>query len=405
MGQAKQRMIELDAQNISNVPDKNLCIKHIDDNAIKSFIRKNYRIGYCDYCGKELKVISLESLLEFMMLGISNFYEDAANFMSYDGRQGGYLGDTFDPNELIQERIGLETAPFELTEDIVNSIDDIAWSEPDMYYSNEQDELMYKWSFFKNLIKHKSRYLFQQNQYSKNGEKAFTILKEVGQITKSLKLIKKIEKGTIIYRCRQHHSSKVVREKEKLVSPPEKYAIYPNRFSPSGISMLYSAFDPTTAFLETISREDKKKNTITISKFKLKKEIYVVDFNRLPHIPSIFDLKKVKTHYLIRFLHDLVKDFTQEIKKDGKEHIEYVPTQVVTEYFRYPFNKNRQNIIEGIVYPSSKNKSESSSVIFWNNEECMENLELIEINVEKIKNQLRKVYKHAPQMSPDFAAY
>jgi len=386
MGQAKQRMIELDAQNISNVPDKNLCIKHIDDNAIKNFIRKNYRIGYCDYCGKELKVISLESLLEFMMLGISNFYEDAANFMNYDGRQGGYLGDTFDPNELIQERIGLETDPFELTEDIVNSIDDIAWSEPDMYYDNERDELIYQWSFFKNLIKHKSRYLFQQNQSSNDSEKAFTILKEVGQITKSLKLIKKIKKGTIIYRCRQHHSSKVVSEKEKLVSPPEEYAIYPNRFSPSGISMLYFAFDPTTAFLETISREDKKKNTVTISKFKLKKEIYVVDFNRLPHIPSIFDFKKVKTHYLIGFLYDLVKDFTQEIKKDGKEHIEYVPKQVVTEYFRYPFNKNRQNIIEGIVYPSSKNKSESSSVIFWNNEECMENLELIEINVEKIKN-------------------
>jgi hypothetical protein len=48
--------------------------------------------------------------------------------------------------------------------------------------------------------------------------------------------------------------------------------------------------------------------------------------------------------------------------------------------------KNRQNIIEGIVYPSSKNKSESSSVIFWNNEECLENLELVDIEVEKIKN-------------------
>jgi hypothetical protein len=390
MGQAKQRMIELNARNISNIPDKNLCIKHIDDSAIKTFIRKNYNIGYCDYCEKEVKVVSLESLLEFMMLGISNFYEDAGNFMSYNGREGGYLGDTFDPNELIQERIGLETDPFELTEDIVNSIDDIAWSEPDMYYDTERDELMYQWSFFKDLIKHKSRYLFQQNQSSKKSEKAFTILKEVGQITKSLNLIKKIEKGTIIYRCRQHHSSKVVNEKEKLVAPPEEYAIYPNRFSPSGISMLYSAFDPTTAFLETISREDKKKDSITISKFKLKKEIYVVDFNRLPNIPSIFDFKKVKTHYLIRFLYDLVRDFTQEIKKDGKEHIEYVPTQVVTEYFRYPFNKNRQNIIEGIVYPSSKNKSESSSVIFWNNEECMEHLELIEISVEKIKNYVQQ---------------
>lgn len=379
-------MIELEARNISNVPDKNLCIKHIDDNSIKAFIRKNYTSGYCDYCGKQLKVVSLDSLLESMMLGISNFYEDAVNFMSYDGRKGGYLGDTFDSNDLIQERIGLETDPFELTEDIVNSIDDIAWSQPDMYHDTERDELMYQWSFFKNLIKHKSRYLFQQNESSNKSKNAFTILKEVGKITKSLNLIKKIEKGTIIYRCRQHHSSEVVDKKERLVAPPEKNAIYPNRFSPSGISMLYSAFDPKTAFLETISRENEEKDSVTISKFKLKKEIYVVDFNKLPQIPSVFDFKKVKTHYLIRFLYDLVRDFTQEIEKDGKEHIEYVPTQVVTEYFRYPFNKNRQHSIEGIVYPSSKNKSKSSSVIFWNNEECLKYLDLIDLNVEEIKN-------------------
>jgi hypothetical protein len=378
--------MELEAWNISRVPDKNLCIKHIDEKAIKSFIRKNYTDGYCDYCEKGVKVVSLEDLLEFMMIGISNFYEDAANFMSYDGREGGYLGDTFDPSELIQERIELKTDPFELTEDIVSSIEDIAWAEPDMYHDTEQDELMYQWSFFKNLIKHKSRYLFQENQSSNKSKNAFIILKEVGQIIKSLNLIKKVEKGTIVYRCRQHHSSKVVNEKVKLVAPPEEDAIYPNRFSPSGISMLYSAFDSETAFLETISREDENKDSITISKFKLKKEIYVVDFNRLPQLPSIFDFKKVKTYYLIRFLYDLVRDFTQEIKKDGKEHIEYVPTQVVTEYFRYPFNKNRKNIIEGIVYPSSKNKSKSSSVIFWNNEECLKHLDLIDLNVKKIKN-------------------
>ncbi len=386
MGQAKQRMIEWDERNFSSIPYKNVCIKHINDNAIKRFILKNYSDGYCDYCQKDVKVVSFDDLLEFMMLGISNFYEDAANFMSYNGREGGYLGETFDPNELIQERIGLETDPFELTEDIVNSIDDIAWSEPDMYYDTERDELMYQWSFFKNLIKHKSRYLFQQNESSKKSKNAFTILKEVGQISKQLNLIKKIDKGTVVYRCRQHHSSKVVNEKERLVAPPEEYAIYPNRFSPSGISMLYSAFDPTTAILETISREDKDKDSITISKFILKKEIYVVDFNGLPKLPSIFDFEKVKTHYLIRFLYDLVCDFTKDIKKDGKEHIEYVPTQVVTEYFRYPFNKNRQNTIEGIVYPSLKNKSESSTVIFWNNEECLENLELIDLKIEKIKN-------------------
>ena len=46
---------------------------------------------------------------------------------------------------------------------------------------------------FKNLIKHKSRYLFQ-NQSSHETKNAYTILKEVGKITTNLNLIKKIEK-------------------------------------------------------------------------------------------------------------------------------------------------------------------------------------------------------------------
>lgn len=385
MGQVKQRQIELDALNLSSIPEKNLCIKHIDEKSIKRFIKKNYSPGYCDYCNKELNVVSLEDLMEFMMQGISNFYEDAVNFMSYDSGQGGYLGDTFDANELIQERVGLETDPFELTEDIINCIQEIAWSEPDMYYDNERDELMYQWDYFKNLIKHKSRYLFQ-NQSSHETKNAYTILKEVGKITTNLNLIKKIEKGTSLYRCRQHQSDNAISEIEKLVAPPEENAIYPNRFSPSGISMLYSAFDSMTAILETLSREDSTKDKITITELKLKKDIYVIDYTKLPPLPSLFDFEKVKTYYLIQFLYDLVSDFTQEIKKDGKEHIEYVPTQVVTEYFRYPFNKNRKNLIEGILYPSSKNNRKSSSVIFWNNEECLENLELEEIKIEDIKN-------------------
>lgn len=387
MGRASEQMIAMSEMYISNVPDKHICVKHIDDNSIKQFIRKNYSHGYCDYCKKDLKVVSLEDLLEFMMSGILNFYQDAANFMGYNSREGGYQGTIYSVDDLIQENIGLETEPFEVTEDIVKSIEEIAWANPNEYYDNESDELKYHWNYFKNIIKHKSRYLFQQNQYD-NGHfttNAFLILKEVGNITKSLNLIKKIDKGTYLFRCRQHNSSTTFKEIGKLVAPPEEFAIYPNRFSPSGISMLYSAFDTKTAVLETLSREHPSLNEITISKFKTKKDIYVVDFNKLPKIPSIFNSKKAESYHLIRFLYDLVRDFTKDISKDGKEHIEYVPTQVVTEYFRFPFNKNRTKKIEGIVYPSSKNKFQSSSVIFWNHKKCLENLELVTIEVNNIK--------------------
>ena len=56
MGGVKQRWLELESRHLSSIPDKNICIKHIDDKSIKNFIKHNYNDGYCDYCAKELKV-------------------------------------------------------------------------------------------------------------------------------------------------------------------------------------------------------------------------------------------------------------------------------------------------------------------------------------------------------------
>ncbi len=391
MGQVKQHWIEHQELHLSSIPDKKVCVRHFEDKTINNFIRKHYQDGYCNYCNKDVKVVDLEDVLVFMMEGISNYYEDAANFMGYNSREDGYQGITFNANELIQEQIELVTDPFELTEDIVNSIEDIAWAEPDRYYDSERDELMYQWSYFKDIIKHKARYLFNSNGFKDNeGNEAFKILLEVGRISNGFNLIHKIEKGQKIYRCRQHHRSREFTDIKDLVSPPAELAIYPNRFSPAGISMLYAAFDKETAIRETISRENAKANRITIATFNLERDVYIIDFNRLPKLPSIFQPKKIKSYYLIGFLYDLVRDFTKDIKKDGKEHTEYVPTQVVTEFFRYTFNQYRKNIIEGIIYPSSKNTSSSSTVLFWDNEECEHNLKLEKVEILKTAKYLSR---------------
>ncbi len=376
MGFVKQKMLELESRHISSVPDKNVCVKHIEDKALKKFIRKNYSLGYCDYCEKEVKVVSLESLIEFIMEGVSNFYEDAANFMNYNSREGGYLGETYTPDELIQDLIGLETDPFELTDDIVNSIDNIAWAEPDMYYDTERDELMYQWEYFKKIVKHNSRFIFLSKSGNLDHQNATKILKEVGRLLPKLNLIKKIEKGKKLFRARQHKSTDIIDSIEQIVSPPIKYAIYPNRFSPSGIPMLYTAFDKKTAIVETVDIKDKQKNKTTIAELVLDKDVYVIDFSRLPEIPSIFGITNKKKYYLITFIYGLVRDMTKSIEKDGKEHIEYIPTQVITEYLRFPFNKNRNNKIEGIIYSSSKEKGKIASVFFWDNKESVEFLKL-----------------------------
>lgn len=148
--------------------------------------------------------------------------------------------------------------------------------------------------------------------------------------------------------------------------------------------MFYSAFDIDTAILETISRTDKYKKYVTIAEFETLENQIVVDFNKLPKIPSIFGIRDKKRYYLVLFLYSFVRDITQQITKDGKEHTEYVPTQVVTEFLRYPFNKNRKNKISGIIYPSSQNKNQKSAVFFWDDELSKEKVKLNKLERRKI---------------------
>ena len=54
------------------------------------------------------------------------------------------------------------------------------------------------------------------------------------------------------------------------------------------------------------------------------------------------------------FLHQFARDIAKCVKKDGREHIEYVPTQVVTEFFRRVFTEPGGQSVDGILYTSSK---------------------------------------------------
>ncbi len=384
MGLAKQKWMEQQERNLNRIPDKHICAKHFEDNSITNFIKKNYKHGHCDYCKKKLKVVSFEDLMEFLMFGISNFYEDAANFMSYNSREGGYLGEIYSPDEIIRNEIELMAEPFQIVEDVIDSIEMIAWAQPDLYYDNVKDDLEYQWKYFKDLIKHKSRFLFSAGD--QNQTRAFHILKEVGKLISSLGIIRAIPKGTKLYRCRQHDFKTVINRFEDISSPPNENAIYPNRFSPSGISMFYSAFDIDTAILETVSRKNKAKKYVSIAEFETIENTVVVDFNKLPNIPSIFSVKNKKKYYLILFIHSLVRDMTKTIVKDGKEHIEYVSTQVVTEFLRFPFNKNRKNKISGMLYPSSQNKNYQASVFFWDSELSKGKVKLTNLKRKKISN-------------------
>lgn len=378
MSGVDQEQQDLWTRGLSGLKDTFVCSSHINEDAIADFIKRNSKKGTCSYCKRSKKVISFEELMFFMMEGIMNFYEDAAEFMSYDSSEGGYLGETYTQWELINDEIALEIDNYQLNEDIIDCIDDRAWSEPNRYYDSDSEILVYHWDYFKDVTKHKSRYLFGHTSNFKSfsyNQNAYDILDEIGSKVREFRLIKHISQKIELFRCRQHTKIEEISTASQIASPPDEYAWYPNRMSPAGISMFYCAFNSDTAIAETLDTSNKEKDQFTVATFKSERILNVIDFSDLPVPPSMFDIENFKNYYPTRFLRDFVSDISQPIKRDGKEHIEYVPTQIVTEYFRYIFDEKIK--IDGLIYPSAKIKNSKCCVLFFDNKQSLKELKLI----------------------------
>lgn len=381
MGQAKQWMLEHDDYNLGDIKDTYVYSRHIDDYAIKKNIKDSTQKGNCSYCDRTGKVITLLELMKLIMFGIGLIYEDAANWMSYDSKEGGYLGNTYGNYELIQELLEIDN--YELQEDITNGIADLTWSTQNDYYSTEKELLDENWKLFKEVVKYKNRYLFTQSTKFKTDEDnriPFDVFTNINSSIIPLNLLSILSKKTKLFRVRQHNLDEKVETLIDIASTPQDYAIYSNRMSPAGISMFYCSFDVETAKLETIERNNDKTH-ISIGTFCGKRELNIIDFSRLFEV-SIFDKEKQEFFYISQFLKSFIKDLSKDIKKDGKEHIEYVPTQIVTEFFRYVYSEKNKISIDGIVYPSSKNMGKNACVLFFDSDECMEELNLLRLETK-----------------------
>jgi len=58
------------------------------------------------------------------------------------------------------------------------------------------------------------------------------------------------------------------------------------------------------------------------------------------------------------------------MERDGSEPIEYVPTQIVTEYFRHRFRLQENRRLDGILYRSSRSTNGIACVLFIDQFAC-----------------------------------
>jgi len=132
--------------------------------------------------------------------------------------------------------------------------------------------------------------------------------------------------------------------------------------NPIGIAYGYFGFDKITAVLEVASSPP---FNAAVGQFSLKRDINVLDLGKLTEsIPSIFDVEKRSLRESSIFLNYFVTEISKPFFSDGSHHIEYVPTQIFSEYLNQVFKFPDDKSLDGIIYRSAANDGGRNIVLF-----------------------------------------
>ena len=383
MGFAKQlQMLEME-RGWKSAGDLYVCDECFSDYALKAFVSRNASSTDCSFCDRTSSrapiAVPIDDVLELINQSLCTEWGDPDDEgIPYDSGEGGYQWSTTDTYDLFLDEVHPAAANGELYDTIFLAFEERMWCQKEAFRLRPDVRLYSAWENFSSLTKYKNRYLFLTD-HDPEGEfldpdyiAPAAMLSRIGEVVADLGLIRTIPAGTQIYRARLHNPDISPSRASELGPPPPEKAVYANRMSPAGIPMFYGSFDSEVAVQEVCYGEETDSRTVTVGTFVTARRIEVVDFVNLPDFPSLFDEELRHRRFPTSFLYGFVRDLSRPINKDGRDHIEYVPTQIVTEYFRHVHPARYGVEVSGLIYESSRNRYGENCALFFESDHCRE---------------------------------
>lgn len=335
----------------STAPAEGYCVcgKCFEDDDIKEFIESIVASKLCDFCGSKGRIRSiaapLDEVVGFMFQAIRREYELAVGALGWESAEGGYQGTHWDSRELLEDEIGLSLPNDDdgrLLHVLTECFGDQIWCQRDPYALREDEWLIGSWEKFCKFIKHERRYFFleegdKESPGSHEYLSASQLLKFIGETVIEHELVRVLPRGSFIYRARHWTPDKPLTSPYDFGPPSVERAIKPNRMSPAGIVMFYGSQDVETATAEI---DDNPELGIAVGTFKFTRQATLLDLTKLPRRFGFFEQQSDSSsvnRYALDFLHSFVESLAAKVDPGEREHIDYVPTQVVTEWFRTAF--------------------------------------------------------------------
>ena len=353
-------------------PGQFVCGDCIDNEGIRGFISAKAASANCSFCrvaSDGLIAAPLEEVGGYINRCLREEYGDALEKLPWDGEEKQFIGWNWTSDALLTEVIELELPNDDsnvLLDKLVGCLDDITWCELNGLGLTDRKYAQYNWDYFCDVVIHKRRFFFLDygpDPYEPEVYDPGDVLRDIFAFAKETGLFKVLPAGTRLFRARWETAGKRLETPQELGPPPENIAVQANRMSPPGVVMFYASDDIETALLEAAQ----KPGRFAVGHWNLLRSAAVLDLTAIPAIPRLFEYDPEGGPYLLRraliFLHHVAEQMSQPVARDDRVHVDYVPTQIVTEFLRARV-RWQGNLIDGIKYSSSMQSSHASYALF-----------------------------------------
>lgn len=139
--------------------------------------------------------------------------------------------------------------------------------------------------------------------------------------------------------------------------------------------MFYASFEKETATNECVGGDSAG---LIVGTFETAKDLRVIDLTTIPE--QSFWVNNWQEN---QFLHHFNENITKKVDPKDTNHLQYIPTQVFTEFLRCMFKDSKGHQIDGLIYGSSKTM-EKNIVLFCNQKDS-ENFVDKNVKIEKFE--------------------
>ena len=349
-----------------------ICPHCLEEPDLVKYIAKNPVARQCTFCGTTNDVpiaAGMDGVSEHFLSCLFQEYDLANEQLGWIGSEGGWIGQYWDHWDLAVEVLEMEFPQgneSRILQSLFGDHYDQDWCEARAYGLDDLERPRFSWDHFRKVVMHERRHFFMEdegNPYEYDALSPAEVLNTIVEYAEHMNLFDRLSPGARLLRARRESEESIFKTPGELGPPPADKAIQPNRMSPAGIPMFYGCDEEETALRETASSS----GPFAIGTFETLREATILDLTALPSIPGLFaelpDSAEVSPRRAIRFLHHIADEVSRPIERGDRVHVEYVPTQVVTEFVRTRLTQDGTKI-DGIKFASSIHTGHASYVLF-----------------------------------------